>query len=98
MKEDIGTEPSHHRADSGIQGPNLRVRKEKELVLRVEDFPWDRQAGRGLWADARGSNGSMRPNFGCLGITTWSEKFAAGQRFTLFLLLPEVPAGSPLGT
>lgn len=34
-----GTEPSHKRADSGIQGPNLLMRKEKELVLRVEDFP-----------------------------------------------------------
>lgn len=67
MKEDIGAEPSHKRADSGIQGPNLCLRKEKELVLRVEDFPWDRQTGRGLWADARWSTGSMCPNFGCQG-------------------------------
>lgn len=64
-------EPSHKRADSGIQGPNLHMRKEKELVVRDEDFPKDRQdtkvlcpdrcLSRGLRADARLSTGSMNP-------------------------------------
>lgn len=48
MKEDIGTEPSHKRADSGVQGPNVRMRKEKELVLRVDTMP---SAQAPVWAE-----------------------------------------------